>query len=350
VKIVFLITQSELGGAQRWLFDVAANLDRKKYQIMVAAGLGGPLLEKLECKEVRLHYIENLTRGINPIKDLLAFFEIYRLIKKERPDILQLCSSKAGFIGALAGKLAGVKKIIYRIGGWAFNDPRPVWQNKIILWLEKLSAPFKDKIIVNSQHDFDQALRLKIYPKEKLFLLYNGINPKIYDSEFKIQEDKKITLAAIANDYPAKGLKYFYEAIAILNPKPYTLNPIIIGKGSLIGPKANPWQYLAQQGVDIFVIPSVKEGVPYVLLEAMAAGLAIVATTVGGIPEIIKDQKNGLLVPPKNPLALAEAMEKLIRQPADKNLRQRLGEQAKKDVGQFSLEKMLAQYQSILQA
>ncbi|MEK7165035.1 MAG: glycosyltransferase family 4 protein [Patescibacteria group bacterium] len=99
------------------------------------------------------------------------------------------------------------------------------------------------------------------------------------------------------------------------------------------------------QGADIFVIPSVKEGMPYVLLEAMAAGLPIVATNVGGIPEIIKDGQTGLLVPPKNPEKLAAAIGRLIDDPG---LRNKLATNARKKVKKYSLSKMLAQYQELL--
>ena len=373
-KLLFIITQSELGGAQRWLFDVATNLDKNRYEIIVAAGNNGPLLSNLERQGIKTAVLKNLVRNVNSLKDLLAVLEIYFLIKKEKPEILQLCSTKAGFVGAIAGRLAGVPKIIYRIGGWSFNDPRPAWQNKIFFWLEKLTAPLKHKIIVNSQHDYDQALKLKICPKEKLFLLYNGI--ELANSKFEIlnskqiqkSKNKKIIIGTIANFYPTKGLGYLIEAIRILNLefRVSNLEFHIVGDGQerslleslikkydlkdsvfLVGQKDNPWDYLEKEGVDIFIIPSVKEGLPYALLEAMANSLPIIATTVGGIPEIIKNEESSLLVPSKNPEALAEAISRLT---TNYELREKLALNAQRAVKKFDLQKMITAFESILQA
>lgn len=367
IKMLLIITQAERGGAQHWAFDVVTHLKRDRFEIAVAAGDDGPLLKNLAKKNIAVTALKNLTRNINPIKDVLAIWEIYLLIRKERPAILQLCSTKAGFLGAMAGRLAGVPKIIYRIGGWSFNDPRSTWQNKMFLWLEKLSAPLKDKVIVNSQKDFNQALKLKICPRENLILLYNGIDPHAtmtnHSSDKKIKNGPLI-IGAIANFYPTKGLRYFIEAVAMLKTKNYQLKTIIIGDGQerplleslikkyklensvfLVGQKENPWEYLEKEGVDIFVIPSVKEGVPYVLLEAMARNLPIVATSVGGIPEIIKDGKSGLIIPPQNPTALAEAIQKLA---GSFELREKLAQRARERVNVFSLQKMMAEFKKIL--
>ncbi|MFH1759245.1 MAG: glycosyltransferase family 4 protein [Patescibacteria group bacterium] len=408
-KILFIITQSELGGAQRWVFDTTTHLDKNRYEAIVAAGNGqslraersnlltkltnsshsDPILDTREgskkdssvaslsqnddrVKAISLHH---LVRPINPIKDLLAIIEIYRLIKKERPDILQFCSTKAGILGSIAASLINSRPwvykrkkplVFYRIGGWAFNDPRPKWQNKIFLWLEKLTAPLKNKIIVNSQKGYDEALQYHICKKEKLVLIYNGINTSVIP-EFSERKypgstiDSRLrgndtVVGCIANNYPTKGLKYLTEAVNILKSEICNLQLIIVGTGTAIGPKDDPWEYFGSfantqddrnaNGIDIFVIPSVKEGLPYVLLEAMAHGLPIIATTVGGIPEIIQDKQNGLLVPPKNSQALAAAIESLIKNP---DLAQKLGQQAKEDVQQYSLEKMLEQIDVLYQ-
>lgn len=378
IKILFIITQSELGGAQRWLFDTVTHLSKNKYEIIVAATpspyrQATSLLDKLEKNSITTKHLKHLIRPLHPIQDPLGLIELYQLIKKERPEIIQLCSTKAGLLGAVAGKLAGVKKIIYRIGGWSFNDPRPHWQNKIFFWIEKLSAPLKDIIIVNSQHDYDQAIKLKITNKNKLFLIYNGIKLDNvgYNSNKTSAKNRpavpeshlKINIATIANFYPTKGLKYLIESIKILQTKNYKLKTIIIGDGpqrlelenlikkynlqdtiKLAGQQTNPWQYLSTYDVDTFVISSVKEGLPYVLLEAMSFGLPIIATRVGGIPEIIQDQKNGLLIPPKNPTALAQAIETLIKNP---NLKNQIARQAKIDIKKHSLENMVAQIDNL---
>jgi len=360
MKILFIITQSELGGAQRWVFDTATNLDPKKYQITVASQ-PGPLLNKLQKNRIKTHHLNNLVRSISPLRDLFGLIELYRLIKKERPDIIQLCSTKAGLLGALAGKLAQSKKIIYRIGGWSFNDPRPQWQNNLFLWLEKVSAPWKDLIIVNSQQGYNEALKYKVCSKNKLRLLYNGINYSKYKYDLKNKSDV-IKIGVIANFYPTKGLIYLIKSLAQL--KNHRIKTFIVGEGKerpklehlinelninnciLAGSQSDPWRYFEQQGgIDIFVIPSVKEGMPYVLLEAMANSLPIIATNVGGIGEIIKNGRNGLLVSSKDVKKLSQAISNLIE---NKSLKNRLSKQASQDIKEYDLLSMINKYGKLL--
>ena len=332
MKILFIITQAEIGGAQRWLFDVTTNLDPKKYQISVASQ-PGPLLNRLQKNKIRTHRLNNLVRNISPLRDLFGLIELYRLIKKERPDIVQLCSTKAGLLGSLAGKLARSNRIIYRIGGWSFN----------------------------SQQGYDDTLKYKICSKNKLRLLYTGIDYSKYKYNLENKSDV-LRIGVIANFYPTKGLAYLIKSLTQL--KASGVKTLIIGEGKerskleqlvkdldinnciLAGSQSDPWQYFEQQGgIDIIVIPSVKEGVPYVLLEAMANSLAIIATKVGGIGEIIKDHQNGLLIPSKNTTKITQAIDSLIK---NKNLREKLGNQAGQDVKKYDLQSMIDKYSELL--
>ncbi|MEK7198045.1 MAG: glycosyltransferase, partial [Patescibacteria group bacterium] len=150
-KLLFIITKSEMGGAQRFLYELITHLEPEKYDITVAAGdppIGrGELFYKLNEKNIKTTKIGNFSNAAG-IKNILAFFEIFSVIKKEKPDTVYLLSSEAGFSGSIAAFIYrfGRKKpkIIYRIGGWAFKEPRNIIIKKIYLWAEKLSAPFKD--------------------------------------------------------------------------------------------------------------------------------------------------------------------------------------------------------------
>lgn len=363
-KILFVITLSELGGAQRWVFDTATHLDPARYELVVASGeinASQALPEKLAERGIAVRPLRHLVRAIRPFKDFLACRELYRLIKQEQPDILQLCSTKTGVIGSIAGTLAGNKKIIYRIGGWAFNDPRPRWQNWIFLWLEKITAPLKTIIIVNSQKGYDEALRRHICPKEKLRLIYNGIELARQTPALKQKPPQQFIIGTIANFYPAKGLMHLLEAARVLKheklifhiigdgPERPALESFISGEKltnvALIGAVSNPETYL--QRFDILVIPSIKEGLPYVLLEGMAAGLPIIATTVGGIPEIIRDGENGILIPPRDSQQLAQKIMLLKNNPA---LRARFAHEARKKISGYGIAKMMAEMYRLYQS
>jgi glycosyltransferase involved in cell wall biosynthesis len=342
-KILFLVTQSEFGGAQRFIYTLTTNL--VGYEIIVGAGPEGDdekgLLFALEKKGINTRHLRYLRRSINPLFDFLGTIEIYRLIKKEKPDVLFLNCSKAGMLGGLAGRILKLPNIIYRIGGWTFNDPWPKWKKKMYIWIEKFSAGFKDIIINNAKSDTEQAIKLGIRPRNRIVTIYNGIdagNLEFLSKEdarkFLQVEDSDFVVGTIANDYPAKGLKYLIEA----SKKLQNIKFVIIGKGNRFIPDA--YKYL--KAFDIFVLPSVKEGFPWTIIEAMAAEIPVITTRVGAIPEIIESAKNGLLIEPRHSEQIAEAIIKLFN---DENLRKKIAENGRKTViDKFSLDRMINQY------
>ncbi len=390
-KILFIVTQSEFGGAQHFLAHLVAALDKDKYDITVAAGPQGDdetgLLKFLEKKGINTKHLKYLRRGINPLFDLyLSPAEIFNLIKREKPDILFLCSSKAGAIGSLIGRLTGVKKIIYRIGGWAFNDPWPEWKKKLYILIEKWTAKFKDIIINNAESDRKQAIGLSIKPRDKIITIYNGID--VNELNFLNKEEARrflkikpgFVIGTIANLYLTKGLEYLIEAAHLLRYKiPASRQGgqdtrykhtkfVVIGEGQerkkleglikkykleknffLVGAIPDASRYL--KAFDVFVLPSVKEGFPWTILEAMAAKVPIVATKVGAILEILKDPlmdsgQAGLLIKPGDAKGLSEAITKLIN---NKFLGNRLLNQARKIVQEkFTLDKMVKEVEKLL--
>ncbi len=374
-KILYLITQSELGGAQGYIFDLAANL-RDEFDITVAfgeQGETGELAKKLKQENIPYYTISRLKRAISPVNDLLALIAIIKLIKKLKPDIIHLNSSKISILGSIAvfiSKLLIVNcelLIVYTVHGWVFNEPMPRAKKLFYKYAEKFTAIFKNKIICINKLDYEIAkTQLKI-PEKKLTLIHHGIKPINFLSaeeakqklsqitNYKLQITN-LTIGIIANLYKTKGLEYFVEAIKILQATSYKLQAIIIGEGNerknlenliknynlqddiiLAGKIETAAELLP--AFDIYICSSVKEGFPYAILEAMSAGLPIVSTDVGGIPEMITDGKNGLLVEPNNPEELAEKIITLIK---EETLRNALGEQAKNDAKEkFGIEKMI---------
>lgn len=339
-KILFVITKSEVGGAQKFLFGLASSIDKGEYDITVAAGFGGPLLEKLagvQIQTLKLRHFSNLLG----YKSIPAFFELFCTIRKQRPDILYLLSSSAGFWGSVAGFLNRTPLIIYRIGGWAFKEPKPLIVRRLYLLAEKITSPFKDFIIVNSKFDFDLAVKNKIAEENKLRVIYNGLDAEeinFFDKKaarqnFFANQNDEIWIGTIANLYKNKGLNYLIEAACEIKIDFPKIKFIICGEGAekqslqeliesyglkntvyLVG-KVNEAVKLIR-AFDVFALPSVKEGQPWVILEAMAAGVPIVATNIAGVPEMIEDQKSGLLVEPADSHALAFAIKKLLTHPS----------------------------------
>ena len=397
-KILFIITQSEMGGAQRYLLNTALWLAQRGYQITVAAGEGdGSLNEKLKAKsekllasnsyaegtagrQIKTKNLKHLKRMPCPITAWLSVREIKKLLQEEQPDVLFLCSTMAGILGSMAGKKYRKQKplkIVYRIGGWAFRDPRPLWQKKLILFLEKKTAKYKDKIIVNSQLDFDVGLKYKIADREKLVKIYNGIEPQginflpkeearealVSNVKCQVPNECQISnvkiIGTVANLYKTKGLEYLIEACHILRSTFHVMRFkfIVIGEGPerknlenliakyklqdgafLLGRLSEAQKYL--KAFDVFVLPSLKEGFPWVLLEAMSAGIPIVATKVGAVPEILENEKSGFLVEPAGAGELANKIKELLENP---QLTNRFVSRARERLPRFSQEKMLSQ-------
>ena len=397
-KVLFVITQSEFGGAQRFLHTLVNHIDKTRFEILVAAGpnfsskykvlsIEYDLLDLLEKEGIKTLKLKHLKREINPFYDVRAVFELKRIIKEFNTDTLFLLSSKAGFLGSFIAKFLihnSSFKVIYRIGGWTFNDPWPKWKKWLWIALERVGSRWKDVIIVNNKRDLEQAKKLKIKAKEKLALIYNGLD--VYKTEFLPKEEARLKLfekvsrqsvlpvragkifqaeiivGTIANFYPSKGLKYLIEAAEHFKNK-NNIVFIVIGDGQerkklelliakcqlqhkvlLLGQIPDAYKLLSS--FDIFVLPSVKEGFPWVVIEAMAAKLPVIATNVGAVPEIIEDGKNGFVVEPARPEQIASRIQELL---INEHLRQELGIQAHQTVlFKFPLEKMVREIENLL--
>lgn len=378
MRILYLITQSEFGGAQRYVFDLAINL-KSEFNVIVAAGKDGKNNEfenLLKENRIDFYSIPHLKRKISPLNDLLAIFEILKLIKKLKPDIVHLNSSKVSILGSIVAKICSLYAI-YTVHGWVFNEPMPKCKKLFYFLAEKLTSFLKNKIVCISRLDYDIAkskLRIK---EEKLSLIYHGIRPLNFISREEARKKIKercemrnakceIIIGTIANLYKTKGLEYLIEAVKILmnelRATSYELRAIIIGEGTerknlenlikkynleknifLLGNIKNAAELLP--ALDIYICSSVKEGFPYSILEAMSAGLPIVSTNVGGIPEIVDDGKNGLLIEPHNPEKLAEKIKILIE---DEALRKEFIKEAKKTANEkFKLSEMIKKTKEI---
>lgn len=373
--ILYLITQSELGGAQTYVFDLAKNL-KKEFNIIIGfgeQGKKGELAQWLKKENLTFYTIPNLKRSISPLRDIKALFEIRKLIKKTKPDIIHLNSSKISILGSLAPILLKStidnrkSKIVYTAHGWVFNEPISSFKKIFYKYAEKITALFKDKIICVSEFDRQIAIQEKICSEKKLITVHNGIqkvnflNREPAETELNIPHSD-LTIGSIGNFYKTKGFEYLVEAIKILTEEGLNFQTVIIGSNGsekenikalikqcnlqnkfLIVSSETAAKYLL--AFDIYACSSVKEGLSYTMIEAMQAGLPIVATKVGGNSELIDDGQNGLLVEAKNPQALADNIKKLILAP---ELAEKYGQNAKeKALNEFTLEKMVSETKKV---
>lgn len=364
-KIIFLVTKSFFGGAQKYVFDLATNLPQDRFEVAVALGGNGPLIGKLEEEGIRIIKIKNFARNISIWREFSLLFELVMIMRKEKPDIVHLNSSKAGGVGALAAKLVGAPRVIFTAHGWAFNEERHMWQKimiKIIIWV---SALWQDKIICVSEKT---AADVKNFPllKKKVEIIYNGIKDYNLLSKEEAREEilkilnlnqnknNPIWVGTISELHKNKGLEYIIEAISQIKDLPFIF--IIVGTGELkenleklvieraledkiflVGFLENAGRYL--KAFDIFTLTSLTEAFPYSLLEAGVAGLPTITSHVGGIPEILGDGEAGILTKPKDVANIKESLSILVQ---DANLREKIGSNFRKRIKEkFSLERML---------
>lgn len=389
-KILFLVTQNEFGGAQKYISDLIKGLDRNKYKAEVASGepqkeTADSWLKCLEKKGIKIWRLKHLVREINLWHDFLSGFELYALFLKVKPDIIHLNSSKIGSTGAVIGWCYKIThwlskkhlKIIYTAHGFVFNEPLTISRQLFYRWSERISGWFKDKIICVSEQDKITGLNHKIAKHNKFITIHNGIDleqidfldkaearehlrTKIPDYKLQITDYSQI-IGTIANLYATKGIIYLIRAAKIITKKIPNIIFIVIGEGGLrnsleeeikklnlennlflIGSLPQAAKFL--KAFDLFCLPSIKEGFPYTLLEAMAAGLPIITTPVGGTPEIVSEENNGLIVPKEKPREIARAIEKILNSP---ELQEKFRQNNLEKIKQFSLKKMIKETMKI---
>ena len=360
-KVLFVITKSNWGGAQRYVFDMATAAHSAGFTVAVAYGSRGELGSKLETAGIRTIEIPSLGRDISIGADWKAYRALSRVIAAERPDILHLNSSKAGAMGALAGRLHGVPRIIFTAHGWALNEERPLWQKIPIAGIYIATLLLSHRTIAVSQA-VAQDMRRMPFISKKILVIHNGISAP----EFLPQEQSRTTLLPnqtasfwIGMVGELHKIKRTADAIlaftSIAKEFPHAIL-VIAGEGEehthlqalieknhmqqrifLLGHIPNAATHM--KAFDIFLLPSRSEALAYVAVEAGYAGLPVIASNVGGIPEIITDGVSGVLVPRENPQALTDALRSLLNNP---DLRKKLGDALQTRVHEeFSLATMV---------
>ena len=351
--ILFVVTKSVGGGAQKYVYDLASRLPSKGFRVGVIAGGEGALAQKLRAGGIPYRAIFHFQRDVAFFKEIAAGIEIARLLLTIRPRVLHASSPKAAGITGAAAALCRLltffryhPTMIMTVHGWTFQETRPAWQRFFIRFFSRATALFYHHIIIISRADYHAALRERIAPARKLVLIPHGIDADDYS--FLSRDEARAALPAHINnalflvgsigEWTAnKNYAALIEAVKIIVNKNPDVRCVLFGWGEqkkllancihrhnltrhvfLIEGVTDAARYL--KAFDVFVLPSLKEGLPYVLLEAQCAGVPIVATAVGGIPDIV-NKTNGILVPPARPDLLAEAILKPHPSPSSSHVR-----------------------------
>lgn len=370
-KIIIAITKAQWGGAQKYVYDLATGLIKQNFDVKVILGGNGTLKDKLEETKNQVFSLSSLERDVSFTADIKSAWSLYKILQSEKPDILHLNSSKMLVLGSIVGRMAGVKNIIFTGHGWAFNEERSKISKLLLKLTYRFSFLFVNKVVFVSEQTKKQAEEngLKLSPG-KSAVIYNGLAPyNLYesnearkmilaklsetDNSLFAMENQPVWLGTIAELHTSKGLTY---AISAMTSLPKNVHYFIIGAGEekhelelftegldltnrvhLTGVINEAGQLL--KAFDFFVLPSITEALPYAILEAGLAKLPVVASRVGGIPEIITDNFSGILVNARKSQELAEAIKRYL---TDKEKSLNFGHNLFETVtNKFSLEKMI---------
>ena len=364
IKVLEMIDRSFLGGGQITLLSLVKGLDKDKFEVMAASGGGGPLVDELGKLGV-----PHIPIDVRKLSGPGAAGRIAAVLRGAAIDVLHTHGGIAGLYGRLAAKKAGIPAVVHTLHGIHYLH----YRNPLLKWafivLERRLSRFTDAVIFVSQADLRRGMKLRLAPAGKARLIRNGIDPAGMIPGFdraakkiELGSDGRPLIVAVSRLHRQKGLKYLLRAVPLIREGIPAVKVVIAGGGplasklasavrrlrigesaSLLGEREDAREVLA--AADVFVLPSLWEGLPYVLVEAAALGKPIVASDIDGVREVVRSGETGVLVPPRDPGSLAAALILLLM---DQDLAGKLGERARRDIpSAFALERMVRETEAL---
>src|SRR5271165_600154 len=335
-RLLYLVRRAERGGAQMHVLELALAM-RADFEVHVATGEEGFLTKACRDASIPVHILPHLQREINPLADARAWFEVHRLLVNTRPDLLHVHTWKSGLLGRLAARVAGIP-VVYTVHMWPFgrNVPR--------LWrlfgpsIERLLAVCCQRLITVSQAAAVIGRKYRITDPSRIATIENGIGDR--PERAHLTSGSPPVIAMVARFFPPKDHSTLLHAFSRLGDR---ARLVLIGDG----PKLAEAKTLAQRlgihkfvsfignrddvpillmGIDIFVLSSMIEDCPISIIEAMRAGLPVIAPRVGGIPDLVINGQTGLLFEAGSASELQAALDLLIR---DATMRKRFGQEGR---------------------
>jgi glycosyltransferase involved in cell wall biosynthesis len=366
VKVAYVITRADdLGGAQIHVRDLATRLRRDGHEAAVVGGTGGILSRQLQELEVPFFEIPALSRDSHGMNDLRALSQLRAALGDFEPQLISAHSSKAGILARLAARSLGLPAL-FTAHGWAFTEGVPALQRFGARWIERGASTLAQLIILVSEYDRRIAVSSSVGGAEKLRVIHNGM-PDISLDEQARPEVAPPRMIMIGRFAEQKDHRTLFQALAQLRDRDWFLD--LVGDGplrssaqelvvelgledrvSFLGMRTDVSSLLAR--AQIYVLSSRWEGLPRSIIEAMRAGLPVVASDVGGVAELVEDGSTGCLVPRGDVDALAARLGELL---GSSELRLLLGKQGRMQYeSEFTFERMyqstLASYREVIEA
>ncbi len=375
VRVCHVITRLELGGAQENTLHTVASLGTP-FTADLVCGPGGLLDDDaVRSERVPVTFIKDLVREIRPAKDARALLRLVRYFRRSRPDIVHTHSSKAGILGRLAARLAGVPVRVHSIHGFGFNDAQSAPVRAALINLERMVTPLTTHFIAVSRANLEQGARLGIVPRDRVSLIRSGVRIAAFESaardqahrngsglrrELGIEEDAPL-VGMIACLKPQKAPLDFVEVAARVTRTLPEARFVMVGDGELRGDIVDRAAALGLENrlrllgwrrdiprvmaaLDVMVLTSLWEGLPRVLPEAIACGVPVVTTGVDGAADILTDGVSGVVRAPHDVAGLAAGVEGLL---ADRATGKRLAENARVCLPQFDIDAMVREQEAL---
>lgn len=340
MRIAYIITRSDdLGGAQIHVRDLASTLRESGHDVVVLAGGGGVLARQLEEHGVQVVVLRHMARPIRPLGDLRALHELVGYLRRIRPDIISTHSSKAGILGRLAGRRLGIPTIT-TAHGWLFDLPRHGRREWVVWGVEKSMAPMARRIVTVCESDRVLAISSGLSRPERFVTIHNAMP----DVHVELRADPAADpprLLMVARFAAQKDHETLLSALATLLDVDWRLD--LVGSGPLeesvraraeslglservqfLGMREDVPELIA--GSQAYLLISHWEGLPRSILEALRAGLPVLATNVGGVREAVMDGVTGFLIPENDTALLADRLRRLLE---DSSLRTTMGRAAR---------------------
>lgn len=367
VRVCHVITRLELGGAQDNTLYTVRHL-RSPFQASLACGAGGILDEEATRLGIPVTFVPDLVRSIRPHRDVAALGALTRLFRRQRPDIVHTHSSKAGILGRLAARAAGVPVIVHSIHGFGFNDEQPIPVRMAFVALERLLAPLTTRFIAVSRANIARGTALRILRPDKVSLIRSGVHLRDFEAAAADPAARSGGVRAelglapgtplvgmIACLKPQKAPEDFVEMAARVASQRPEARFLLAGDGALRG---RVEQRVAASGLagrvhllgwrrdvprlmaslDVLVLTSLWEGLPRVIPEAFAASVPVVATAADGSADLVEDGVNGFLCRPHDVAGLADRVTRLLD---DRDLGRRLAASARAAAREFDIDAMV---------
>ncbi|MBI3089800.1 MAG: glycosyltransferase [Candidatus Tectomicrobia bacterium] len=368
-RVLHIITRLDAGGSSENTLLTVCGLDKERYEVHLAVGRTeeglGAARARLRRAGVPLLVVPALHRDIAPAADARALLNLWRYLRRKRYDLVHTHSSKAGILGRWAARWAGVPHLVHTPHGHVFYGYFGPWMTRAMLLAERRTARVTDRIITLTERGAAEHVTLGVGPPALFRAIYSGIDLEPYRQaaaqRAAVRAELGLTGESLAVGCAArltsiKGHCYLIDAFAQLRRRVPTATLLLMGDGELQAPLAaqsarlglgESVRFLGWRAdvprllgaLDLFVLASLNEGMGRALLEAQAARVPVVATRVGGIPDIVVEGGTGLLVPPADAAALARACEALL---TNAPRRQRFAAAAQRHAEHFSAVGMVA--------